>query len=226
MDNDTVSLPITSFQSTLKHILYTAASSGTTSGSSHAARSQTLHLALHCRQQQHLLGWEIGVRACDSSRSGTGKFRMSRLDESLISPESFPETQLLHWLCGKRHCHGGAEFLAILSLAASPEFFRVLGGAKLLHTISLLLSSDPLAQQLPDDHSLRRKWPPFSSQHSFASWLGACSSGKTQTDDWRFVSRSKWYIQVSSSVTMSEPGGSPRCWISSEFQYTIPPLCI
>ena len=71
MDNDTVSLPITSFQSTLQHILYTAASSGTTSGRSHATRSQTMHLAFHCRQQQHLLGWEIGVRACDSSRSGT-----------------------------------------------------------------------------------------------------------------------------------------------------------
>ena len=142
MDDYRVSLPITCFESTLQHILYTAASSGTTSGSSHAARSQTLHLALHCRQQQHLLGWEIGVRTCDSSRSGTGKCctgpgRDCRLDESLISPESFPETQLLHWLCGKRHCHGGAEFLAVLSLAASPEFLRILGGAKLLYTISL-----------------------------------------------------------------------------------------
>ena len=137
-----VSLPITSFQSILQHILYTAASSGTTSGSSHAASSQTLHLALHCRQQQHLLGWEIGVRACSSSRSGTGKCgtgagRDCRLDESLISPAYFPETQLLHWLCGKRHCHGVAEFLAVLSLAASPEFLRTLGGAKLLYTISL-----------------------------------------------------------------------------------------
>ena len=75
MDNDRVSLPITSFQSTLQHILYTAASSGTTSGSSHATRSQTLHLAPHCRQQQHLLTLEIGVHACDSSRSGTGKSR-------------------------------------------------------------------------------------------------------------------------------------------------------
>ena len=63
MDNDTVSLPITSFQSTLQHILCTAAFSGTTSGSSHVTRSQTLHLALHCRQQQHLLGWEIGAHA-------------------------------------------------------------------------------------------------------------------------------------------------------------------
>ena len=137
MDNDTVSLPITSFQSTLQHILYTVASSGTTCGSSHATRSQTLHLAPLCRQQQHLLGWEIGVRACDSSCSGTGKYRTGpgrdcRLDESFISPASFPEMQLLHWLCGKRHCHGGAEFLAVLSLAASPEFFRILGGAKLL----------------------------------------------------------------------------------------------
>ena len=142
MDNDTVTLPITSFQSTLQHILYTAASSGTTRGSSHATRSQTLHLAPHCRQQQHHLGWEIGVRACDYSRSGTGKCRTGpgrdcRLDESLISPESFSETQLLHWLCGKRHCHGGAEFLAVLSLASSPDFFRILGGAKLLYTISL-----------------------------------------------------------------------------------------
>ena len=75
MDNDTVSLPITSFQSTLQHILHSAASSGTIYGGSHAARSQTLHLAPYCRQQQHLLGWEIGVRACDSSRSGTGKCR-------------------------------------------------------------------------------------------------------------------------------------------------------
>ena len=132
MDNDIVSLSITSFQSTLQHILCTVASSGTTSGSSHAARSQTLHLAPHCRQQQHLLGWEIGVHACDSSRSGTGKCRTGtgrdyRLDESLISLASFPETQLLHWLCGKRHCHGGAEFLAVLSLATSPEFLRILG---------------------------------------------------------------------------------------------------
>ena len=108
MDNDIVSLPITSFQSTLRHILYTAASSGTTCGSSHATRSQTLHLALHCRQQQHLLGCEIGVRACDSSRSGTGKCRTGpgrdcRLDEPLISQASYPETQLLHWLYGKRH---------------------------------------------------------------------------------------------------------------------------
>ena len=137
-----VSLPITSFQSTLQHILYTAASSGTTSGSSHATRFQTLHLAPHFRQQQHLLGWEIGVRACDSSRSGTGKCRTGpgrdcRLDESFISPAYFPETKLLHWLYGKRHCHGGAEFLAVLSLAASPEFLRILGGAKLLYTISL-----------------------------------------------------------------------------------------
>ena len=142
MDNDTVSLPITSFQSTLQHIQYTAASSGTTSGSSHAAHSQTLHLALHCRQQQHLLGWEIGVRACISSHSGTGKCRTRpgrecRLDESLISPESFSETQLLHWLSGKRHCHGGTEFLAVLSLDASPEFLGILGGTKLLYTISL-----------------------------------------------------------------------------------------
>ena len=87
MDNDRVSLPITSFQNTLQHILYTAASSGTTSGSSHASRSQTLHLAPHCRQQQHLLAWEIGVRVCDFSRSGTGKShtgpgRDCRLDES------------------------------------------------------------------------------------------------------------------------------------------------
>ena len=142
MDNDRVSLPITPFQSTLQHILYTAASSGTTSGSSHAARTRTLHLAPHGRQQQHLLAWEIGVRACDSSRSGTGKCRTGsgrdcRLNESLISPASFPETQLLHWLCGKRNCHGGAEFLAVLSLAASPEFLRILGGAKFLYTISL-----------------------------------------------------------------------------------------
>ena len=142
MDNDTVSLPIASFQSNLQHILYTAASSGTTSGSSHATPSQTLHLAPHCRQQQHLLGWEIGVRAFDSSCSGTGKCRTwpgqdCRLDESLISPASFPETKLLHWLCGKRHCHGGAEFLTVLSLAASPEFLRILGGAKLLYIISL-----------------------------------------------------------------------------------------
>ena len=122
--------------------IHSAASSGTTSGSSHATRSQTLHLAPHCRQQQQLLAWEIGVRTCDSSRSGTGKCRTGpgrecRLDESLISPASFPKTQLLHWLCGKRHSHGGAEFHAVLSLAASPEFFRVLGGAKLLYTISL-----------------------------------------------------------------------------------------
>ena len=142
MDNDTVTLPIASFQSTLQHILYTAASSGTISGSSHAGRSQLLPLAPHCRQQQHLLGWEIGVRACDSSRSGTvkcrtGPVRDCRLDESLISPAPFPETQLLHWLCGKRRCHGGAEFLAVLYLAAFPEFFRILGGAKLLYTISL-----------------------------------------------------------------------------------------
>ena len=142
MDNNRVSLPITSFQSTLQHILYTAASSETTSGSSHTTRSQTLHLAPHCRQQQHLLGWEICVRTCDSSRSGRGKCRTGpgrdcRLAESLISPASFPETQLLHWLCGKRHCHGGAEFLAVLSLAASPEFLRMLGGDKLLYTISL-----------------------------------------------------------------------------------------
>ena len=142
MDTDRVSLPITSFQSTFQHILYTVASSGTTSGSSHAARSQTLHLAPHCRQQEHLLGWEIGVHACDSSRSGAGKCRTGpgrdcRLDESLISPASFPETGLLLWLCGKRHCHGGAEFLGVLSLAASPEFLRILGGAKLLYTISL-----------------------------------------------------------------------------------------
>ena len=99
MDNNRVSLPITSFQSTLQHILYTAASSGTICRSSHAICSQTLHLAPHCRQQQHLLSWEIGVRACDSSRSGTGKSRTGsgrdcRLDESLISPASFPETQL------------------------------------------------------------------------------------------------------------------------------------
>ena len=125
MEYDRASLTITSFQSTLQYILYTAASSG----SSHAARSQTLHLAPHCRQQQHLLGWEIGVRTCDSSRSGTDKSRTGqgrdcKLDESLISPASFPETQLLHWLCGKRHCHGEAEFLAVLSLAASPEFFE------------------------------------------------------------------------------------------------------
>ena len=142
MDNDRVSLPITSFQSTLQHILYTAASSGTTSGSSQATRSQILHLAPHCREQQHLLAWEIGVRVCDSSRSETGKSctgpgRDCRLDESLISPASFPETQVLHWLCGKRHCHGGAEFLAVLFLAASPEFFRILGRDKLLYTISL-----------------------------------------------------------------------------------------
>ena len=87
MDNDRVSLPITSFQSNLQHILYTAASSGTTSGSNHASRSQTLHLAPHCRQQQHLLGLEIGVRVSDSSRSGAGKSRTGpgrdcRLDES------------------------------------------------------------------------------------------------------------------------------------------------
>ena len=142
MDNDRVSLPITSFQSTLQHILYTAASSGTTSGSSHATHSQTLHLAPHCKQQQHLLGWEIGARACDSSCSGTGKCRTgpgrdSRLDESLNSPASFPEMKLLHWLCRKRHFHGGAEFLAVLPLAASPEFLRILGEAKLLYTISL-----------------------------------------------------------------------------------------
>ena len=132
------------------------------------------HCTPHCRQQQHLLDWEICVSAWDSSCSGTRKSRMGpgrdcRVDESLISPASFPETQLLHWLCGKRHCHGGTEFLAVL--AASPEFLRILGGDKLLYIISLYLSSDPLAQQLPDDHSLRRKWPPFSSQHSFASWL-------------------------------------------------------
>ena len=142
MDNNRVSLPITSFQSTLQHILYTAASSGTICRSSHAICSQTLHLAPHCRQQQHLLSWEIGVRACDSPRSGTGKSRTGsgrdcRLDESLISPASFSEMQLSHWLCGKMHCHGGAEFLAVLSLAASAEFFRILGGAKLLYTISL-----------------------------------------------------------------------------------------
>ena len=106
MNKDRVPLPITSFQSSLQHILYTAASSGTTSGSSHATRSQTLHLTPHCRQQQHLLGWEIGFRACDYSRSGTGKCRTApgrdcRLDESLISLASFPETQLLHWLCGR-----------------------------------------------------------------------------------------------------------------------------
>ena len=87
MDNDRISLPITSFQSTLQHILYTAASSGTTSGISHATRSQTLHLAPHCRQQQHLLAWEIGVRLSDSSRSRTGKShtgpdRDCSLDES------------------------------------------------------------------------------------------------------------------------------------------------
>ena len=120
MDNDRVSLPITSFQSTLQHILYTAASSGTTSGSSHASRCQTLHLAPHCREQHHLLGWEISVHARDSSRSGTGKIRTGpgrdyRQDESLISPASFPEMQLLNWLCGKRHCHGGAEFLTVES---------------------------------------------------------------------------------------------------------------
>ena len=157
MDNDTVSLSITSFQSTLQHILYTPVSSGTTSGSSQITRSQTLHLAPHCRQQQHLLGWEIGVRACDSSRSGTGNCRTGpgrdcRLDESLIFQ--------------KRNCCIGCVGRGIvmleqnssqycLSLAASPEFFRILGGAKLLYTISLQLSSDPLAQQLPDDHSLR-----------------------------------------------------------------------
>ena len=87
MDNDRVTLPITSFKSTLQHILYTAASSRATSGRSYATRSQSLHLAPHCRQQQHLLGWEIGARACDSSRSGTGKSRTGpgrdcRLDES------------------------------------------------------------------------------------------------------------------------------------------------
>ena len=142
MDNGRVSLPIKSFQSTLQHILYTAASSGTTSGSSHATRSQTLHLAPHCRQQQLLLDWEIGVHACDSSRSGTGKSRTGpgrdcRLDESLISPRR---------LFQKRNCCIGCvgrgivmleQFLTILSLAASPEFLRILGGDKLLYTISL-----------------------------------------------------------------------------------------
>ena len=139
MDNDRISLPTTSFQSILQHILYTAASSGTNFGSSHETRSQKLHLAPHCRQQEHLLGWEIGVRACDSSHSGTGKCHMGPDQDckSLISPESYPETQLLHWLCGKRHCHGGADFLAVLSLAASSEFLRILGGDKLLYTISL-----------------------------------------------------------------------------------------
>ena len=102
----------------------------------------TLHPASPSRQQQHFLGWEICVHTCGSSHSGTGKSHMGpgrdcRLDESLISPASFSETQLLHWLSGKRHCQGGAEFLAVLYLAASPEFFRILGGAKLLYTISL-----------------------------------------------------------------------------------------
>ena len=218
MDNDTVSLPITSFQSSLQHFLYTAASSGTTSGSSHAAHSQTLHLAPHFRQQQHLLGWEIDFRACDSSHSGTGKCRTGpgrdcRLDESLISLVSFPETQLLQWLCGKRHCHGGAEFLAVLSLAASPEFFRILGGEKLLYTISLQVSSDPLAQQLPDDHSLRRKWPPFSSQHSFASrlWLGVVHLERARPMTGALF-RGKTSISKFHHLSLClTPGESPRC---------------
>ena len=143
MDNDTVTLPITSFQSTLQHILYIAASSGTTSGSSHATRSQPLHLAPHSRQQTTSPG--LGNR-CLRMRFFTfgnrkkvtwGQVGTIGWMSHLISPASFPETQLLHWPCGKRHCHGGGEFLAVLSLAASPEFFRILGGAKLLYTILL-----------------------------------------------------------------------------------------
>ena len=127
MDNDTVSLPITSFQSTLQHILYTAASSGTTSGSSHAARSQSLHLAPHCRQQQHLLAWDIGVRVCDSSRSGTGKSHMGpgwdcRLDESFNLTGVFSRNAIVALAVWEEALSWWGRIPRSPSLAASPEF--------------------------------------------------------------------------------------------------------
>ena len=85
-------------------------------------KSVSAYAILHVREQEKVARGQVGTVGWMSH---------------LISPASFPETQLLHWLCGKRHCHGGAEFLAVLFLAASPEFFRILGGAKLLYTISL-----------------------------------------------------------------------------------------
>ena len=211
MDNDRVSLPITSFQSTLQHILYTAASSGTTSGSSHSTRSQTLHLSPHCRQQQHLLGWEIGVRACDSSRSGTGKCRTGpgrdcRLDESLISPASFPETQLIALAVWEEALSWWSRIHHSPVLGRFSWIFENTWGRQtsIYHfAVTVLWSSSTTVARWP---LVEKKVATifFPTLLCLLTLVGGCSTGKTQTDDWRFVSGSNWYIQVSSPVTMSD----------------------
>ena len=96
MDYDRVSLSITPFQSTLKHILYTAASSGTTSGRSHATSSQTLHLASHCRQQQLCSFSKLCHFTYVTAHSDSPSFPSLHLRHSSFFPSlALPTSQLI-----------------------------------------------------------------------------------------------------------------------------------
>ena len=188
MDNDRVSSPITSFQSTIQHILYTAASSGTTSGSSHATRSQTLQLAAHCRQQQHLLAWEIGVRVCDSSRSRTRKSRMGpgrdcRLDESFNFTGVFSRNSIVALAVWEEALSWWSRIPHSPVLGRFSWIFENTWGSQtsVFHfAVTVLWSSSTTVARWP---RVEKKVATifFPTLLCLLTLVGGCSSGKTQT---------------------------------------------
>ena len=228
-----VSLPITSFQSTLQHILYTAASSGTTSGSSHVTLSQTLHLAPHCRQQQHLLAWEIGVRVSDSLRSGRGKShtgpgRDCRLDESFNFTGVFSRNaidalavweEVLSWWSriSRSPVLGRFSWISENTWGSQTSVYHFV--VTVLWSSSTTVAMWPLVEKkvttifFPTLLSLLTLVGVVHLER-LRPMTGALFRGQTG------ISK---FLHLSLCLTS---GGSPRCWISSAFQYTSPPLCI